>query len=80
MGVKPGISQRKEKHRLRVYENRIVRKIFEYMRQKVTRERGNESCAIKDAQLLDCMVDHRFSRGTLPHGVILSLSQFRHLV
>jgi hypothetical protein len=28
MGVEPGLSRRGEEHRLRVFENRVLRKIF----------------------------------------------------
>jgi hypothetical protein len=37
MGVKPGPSRVREKHRLRLFENRVRRRIFGPKRDKVTR-------------------------------------------
>jgi hypothetical protein len=38
MGVKLGLSALREQHRLRVFENRVLRRIFGPMRDEVTGE------------------------------------------
>jgi hypothetical protein len=64
MGVKPGLTLREE-HRLRVFENRVLRRIFGPKRDEV--KEGGENCILRNSMICTLYIEgHEMGRACSP--------------